>query len=214
MKGYVITIMDNERSVQVANRCIASADKFDVRVSKWAATTPADDPKSIMAAEGLPYANFDEIYSRTENCAAAFLSHYSLWQEAIRIDEDILILEHDAVFTGPLPNYYGFKGCVSLGEPSYGKYHTPRFLGINQLTSKKYFPGAHAYIISPRAAKVVVSRAKSQAAPTDVFFHIDRFPFLQEYYPWPVKAKDSFTTIQSERGCLAKHNYGETYGIL
>jgi len=36
---------------------------------------------------------------------------------------------------------------------------------------------------------------------------------LQEYWPWPVEAHDSFTTIQNENGCLAKHNYGETYGI-
>ena len=51
------------------------------------------------------------------------------------------------------------------------------------------------------------------ARPTDVFLNIESFPWLEEYYPWPVKADDSFTTIQNEFGCYAKHNYGETYGI-
>ena len=37
---------------------------------------------------------------------------------------------------------------------------------------------------------------------------------LGEYYPWPVEARDSFTTIQKKEGCYAKHNYGETYDII
>lgn len=52
------------------------------------------------------------------------------------------------------------------------------------------------------------------AASTDVFLSINNFPTLQEYYPWPVEAKDSFTTIQRQAGCLAKHSYGETYDII
>jgi hypothetical protein len=42
--------------------------------------------------------------------------------------------------------------------------------------------------------------------PTDVFLNLNSFAFLQEFYPWPVEARDSFTTIQSEIGCRAKHN--------
>ena len=42
----------------------------------------------------------------------------------------------------------------------------------------------------------------------------NNFPWLQECYPWPVEADDSFTTIQKTEGCLAKHNYGESYEII
>jgi len=48
---------------------------------------------------------------------------------------------------------------------------------------------------------------------TDIFLNLDWFPWLQEYYPWPVEARDNFTTIQNQTGCLAKHNYGEGYDI-
>lgn len=76
------------------------------------------------------------------------------------------------------------------------------------------FPGAHAYQVSWQAAEVLIKTAKSRAAPTDVFLNKNSFPFLQEYYPWPVVCADNFTTIQNERGCYAKHNFGETYEIL
>ena len=53
----------------------------------------------------------------------------------------------------------------------------------------------------------VLKKAETDAGPTDVFLHLDNFSFLQEYYPWVVEAKDSFTTIQNEKGCRAKHMY-------
>ena len=59
-----------------------------------------------------------------------------------------------------------------------------------------------------------MAQALMGARPTDVYLNIDTFPFLQEYYPWPVEARDSFTTIQSEMGCKAKHNFNEKYEIV
>jgi len=45
------------------------------------------------------------------------------------------------------------------------------------------------------------------ACPTDLYICNKNFPFVNEYYPWPVEARDSFTSIQTETGCLAKHSY-------
>ena len=103
---------------------------------------------------------------------------------------------------------------MNIGAPSYGNAQTPNILGVNPLTSKPYFPGAHGYMITPAGAKMLISKAKTNAAPTDVFMSLSNFPTLQEYYPWAVEARDSFTTIQKQAGCLAKHSYGETYDII
>ena len=213
MKAYVITIMDNIRSVQVADRCIKSGKKFNLDIQKFEAITPRSNPSKILAERGINPAGFTEIYSRTPNCMSAFLSHHTLWQKAIDENENILILEHDAVIKDYIPEV-PFTGCISLGKPSYGKFNTPPVIGVNSLTSKKYFPGAHAYIVSPYGAKKLIAHAKENARPTDVFLNIDSFPFLQEYYPWPVEVNDSFSTIQNQIGCIAKHNYGETYEII
>ena len=107
-----------------------------------------------------------------------------------------------------------FGGCINLGKPSYGKFNTPPLLGVNALTSKRYFPGAHAYRINPAGAARLLVQAKLYARPTDVFLNLDALEWLQEYYPWPVEARDSFTTIQKTEGCLAKHNYDDKYKIL
>lgn len=125
----------------------------------------------------------------------------------------MLVFEHDAVVVAELPLDVEFDRLLSLGKPSYGDFDVPLRQGVNPLTSKPYFPGAHAYMINPEGARALISQSKLGAKTTDVFLHVDTFPWLQEFYPWPVEAHDSFTTIQNRSGCLAKHNYGTSYEI-
>ena len=47
-----------------------------------------------------------------------------------------------------------------------------------------------------------------------VYLNLDLFPWLQEYYPWPVRADDNFSTIQNKNGIIAKHNYSEGYKLI
>ena len=213
MKSYVITIFDNPRSVEVAERCIASGKKFGIEIDKFNAFTPKSNPKAIAESQSIPTQLFNEHYSRFDNCLAAFLSHYCLWKTCLDINEEVTIFEHDAVITAPIPDVH-FKGLISFGHPSYGIWKTPNLLGVNQLISKQYLPGAHAYRVNPKGAKALVDYAKQGAAPTDIYLRLSNFPWLQEYYPWPVIADDTFTTIQSEHGCYAKHNYKKGIEII
>lgn len=214
MKNYVITIKEIERSVQSANRCIKTGKMNGMEIEQFPAISPMNtNVYSKLADEGIEAIGFQEEYSRLENCIAAFLSHYTLWNKCIEAKETFTIFEHDAYIVQPIDDFV-FDKVVSLGKPSYGGFNTPSFLGVGPLVSKRYFPGAHAYRLTPEGARVLVEQAKRQAKPTDVFLNTGTFPFLQEYYPWPVEARDSFTTIQKTKGCLAKHSYGETYEIL
>lgn len=213
MKAYVITIQDHTASERAAERCQRSAEGFGTTVHKHKAYTPENKPLRVLKEWGFATKGIDEIWSRTDRAAAAFLSHLSLWQKCVETNEEILILEHDAVFMAPVPDV-SFKGLLSLGQPSYGKYKTPSHLGVNPLTSKSYLPGAHAYIVNPWGAAEILERARTEIAPTDVFLRTDRFPWLQEYYPWPVKTIDRFTTIQNNNGIRAKHAKKEGYKIL
>jgi len=215
MKAYVIAIEGHKLSEQAAKRCIQSGERNGVTSKPWKATTPTDNPIDIFEKKGIDISGFGESYSRTLNCMAAFLSHLSLWEEAEKTNEDILILEHDAVFVNAIPELDAQNKVISLGKPSYGKFNTPATMfNPVKLMSKQYFPGAHAYMVSREAAPVIVDAAKERAAPTDIYFNNNNFDFLYEYYPWPVEARDSFTTIQNQTGCLAQHNYGEGYQIV
>lgn len=218
MRSFVITIMDNEKSVEAADRCIASGAKFGEVIEKFSAFTPKNMPLEILKANKVPSDGLVEKYSRSENCAAAFLSHFTLWQKCLELNQPIMIFEHDAVQTDPIPEAiragWGFKQMMSMGKPSYGRFRVPQVLGSGPLTSKRYFPGAHAYAIKPAGARQIVQHAQVRgAAPTDVYLNLDNFPFLEELYPWTHEAQDYFTTIQNELGCQAKHNYKEGYKI-
>ena len=213
MKAFVITIENHEQSQQAASRCVKSGAKHGVTIETFTGYTPEDNPVQLAEQKGIPTTKFEEKYSRFDRCLAAFLSHHALWEKAIDLNETILILEHDAVFVNSIPTIIKHP-IVSLGKPSYGRYNTPRTLGEGPLVSKQYLPGAHAYVITPAGALDLVNKAKECAGPTDIFINLDNFPYVQEVYPWPVEARDNFTTIQNKNGCIAKHNYGETYEIL
>lgn len=217
MKSYVITIMDMPRSVKAAERCIRSMPEFNIEM--FPAITPKNDIKKICEQEDidLDFFRFDgEKFSRHNRCVAAFLSHYSLWKKCLDTKQETQIFEHDAVCVNNIPSFINYNACISLGAPSYGNYQIPQTMGVNTLTSKTYFPGAHAYRLKPNAAEVFVASAKENAGPTDVFLSLMNFPWLQELYPWPVIAKDNFSTIQNSGGCVAKHNWngGKDYDIL
>lgn len=213
MKSYVITITDLDRSVEVANRCIASAKSFGIDAEIFKAITPNDDIFGISANREVNLSGFDERYSRKENAIACFLSHQSLWMKSIELNENILILEHDAVFKEKIDPNIQFKKLISLGKPSYGKYNIPR-KGVGPLVSKNYLPGAHAYIIKPSGAEALMNRSKIQSKIPDVFMDIRVFPWLEEYYPWPIEAVDNFSTTQKLAGCIAKHSYNEGFDII
>jgi GR25 family glycosyltransferase involved in LPS biosynthesis len=215
MRHYVITVIDIEQSVQAAKRCIRSGKKHGIDIEMFEAVTPRNtDLTSTLKEEGINPARFEEVYSRFDNCVAAFLSHYTLWKMSAQSKTEFTIFEHDAVVVNTIPEVMSYKGIINLGKPSYGKFNAPMFIGVGPLTSKPYFPGAHAYRVTQKGARALVRQAQAAARPTDVFLNLQTFPDLQEYYPWPVEAKDSFTTIQKQQGCLAKHSYGETYEIL
>lgn len=214
MKAYVITVMDLKESVQAAEKCKSSASDQGLNIETFEAITPKDDPLKILADKGMPIKGFHGKYSRLENCVAAFLSHYTLWEKCVDEDEEIMIFEHDAIVTSEIPINIPYNQLVSYGKPSYGRFNYPQNLGMNPLVSKRYLPGAHCYRMKPSAAKVIINKAKTHAGPTDVFLNINTFPWLEEYYPWPVEVFDNFTSIQKTEGCIAKHCYDKEYKIL
>ena len=214
MKAFVITITENPQSVEAADRCIESAAKFGVQVSKFKANTPNNiDIHQFFRENSIGDRYFHEEYSRLENCMAAFSSHYTLWKECIKANTPFLILEHDAFFVDKLPVVT--RGhIVNFGKPSYGNFKIPNFVGESKMFSKDYLPGAHAYKITPVAANELVIRSTFDAGPTDLYIHNGRFPFITEYYPWPVEVRETFTTIQRKMGCYAKHQYSNEYEVI
>ena len=212
MRAFVIYV-PIEESEKAAARCMRSGTANGLRIEQFRGYTPEDYPVQIAEELNIPTANFREKYSRFENCLSAFLSHRKLWDWCVHNNEEVLIFEHDAVVTDPIPDV-PYRGVLSYGHPSYGKWVTPSTLGVNKLVSKQYLPGAHAYRVKPEAAEALLEKSLTHAGPTDLFLRNELFDFIDEYYPWPVVVKETFSTIQQEAGCLAKHGYDEEYKLL
>lgn len=212
MKALVITMIDEPESVRVAERCIESGKKFGVNVEMKPAITPKDNPVKILNEDlGIDSSVFPTEYSRLEPVVSCFLSHYFIWAEA---KEETLVLEHDAVFYDKI-NEIEYNDFVSIGKPSFGRYNKMNQKGTYPLFSKVggYLPGAHAYMFKPHFVQDLLYQASRQPAPTDVFLNSRNFPTMQECWPHPVHCEDSFTFIQKEKGCAAKHNYNDSYKI-
>jgi GR25 family glycosyltransferase involved in LPS biosynthesis len=213
MKSFVITIKGHEKSQNVADRCIESGRLNGLSIEKFDAITPEQDVFKICKGLGINTDHFSDRYSRLENSIACFLSHYTLWKICQDINEPIVILEHDAIITNSLPTTLpNFVG--NIGKPSYGKFKTPTTLGWGKLVSKSYFPGCHAYIVTPMGAELIIKASNKEAQTPDIYLSRTRFDWLQEHYPYCAYAKDEFTTVQKKYGCLTKHNYDKNYEIL
>jgi GR25 family glycosyltransferase involved in LPS biosynthesis len=216
MKGYVVTLTKVPESLEVAIRCAKSAKPFGIDIEIVDAVTKANVYEELKK-EGLKVAKFDESYSNTDAVLANFVTQYKIWKRIRDTFQPGIVLEHDAVFVGPVPTT--IEGdLVNLGKPSYGNFISKNKPGIYPLFSKKggYFPGAHGYYVSPIAAEWLIRTAQDLgASPCDLFLCNTNFPEAKELYPWVVEAQDSFSTIQKEKGCLAKHNYDKKkYSLL
>lgn len=228
IKGYVVTLMQLPESVDVATRCQQSGKEYNVDVE----IVPAVHKSTVrdeMAAEGLQEATIETEkkflppYTRNESSREAvfgnFMTQYRIWDKIVNSNEPGIVLEHDAVFVAPVPDLSNKGDIINIGKPSYGGFKTPKSAGVHAFFSKPggYFPGAHGYYLTPTGAKRLIEMAKKNGvSPCDLFLNKKAFPDLKELYPWVVEAHDSFTTIQNEVGCKAKHNYknNKNYKLL
>jgi len=231
MEAFVITVKHSELSNKAADNCINSIRRFhpEINPEKFFGFTPKDKPQEMLERYQYPTHKFIDKYSRHENAMAAFLSHHKLWKYSMKSNKSIFIFEHDAQLVSPLPitKWYDEKkdkpsykimptmgNIVNLGHPSYGNWYTPPNIGVNNLTSKQYFPGAHAYFIRPQGARDLVNKSKEDARPTDVFINLNNFKYLQEYFPFCAVARDNFSTIQRLDGVTAKHGFKKGYKLV
>jgi hypothetical protein len=216
IKGYVGTLMNIPESVKMAERCIETGKQFGIDVEMFPAVWK-DISFDEMDKEGLELAKFDTTFSSISAVVGNFIAQYRIWTEIFYSKESGIVLEHDAVFIGSIPDLTGKGDIINIGKPSYGKFRSMTTPGVYPMFSKTggYIPGAHGYYLTPEGAQQLIMKARTLGAtPVDLFLNKTNFPAIQELYPWVVEAKDEFTTIQKEKGCGAKHNYNENYKII
>ena len=233
MRGFVITLVGNPVSESGAVECIKSShavgNDFVVQTVKavkpenawenlarekikWA--YPWDESK-LDFSTGLSLSPYQTADKRKR--VGCFMSHYKLWQECVKLNENILVLEHDAVFTDKVEydtivdNKYG---VIGVNDPRGATrkshvYHTlicesrwpvQRVPQIDDVMIPQGLAGNSAYIIKPWAAKKVIQKVKEIGAwPNDALlcYQIFGIAFLgvtKKYYT-RVQGLPSTTTL-------------------
>jgi len=173
---------ENPHSIEAVERCQRSFNDngYEIKISNgiW-----RDQYKDFLKETGLTFDDYDKKYSKHESVVACFGSHFKIWKT---ISKPTIILEHDAILTNreslahfinTYSELYINQAIISnLGAPSFGRFTTKDAPGLYPSFSKngRYFPGAHGYAISAKAAKIITSHAVNFGAkPTDLFFDLE-----------------------------------------
>jgi GR25 family glycosyltransferase involved in LPS biosynthesis len=222
---FIIFNESNKQSKISAERCKQSFDDIGLSAILFDGVW-RDDAMKCAKSLDLKFGQLDESFSKKNAVVGCFLSHYQLWNKVKKLT---LILEHDAVLlkaaSDPFKEFIkeyqsileSHMTLMNIGKPSFGNFYVQKTPGIYKLFSKPdgKFPGCHGYLIEPKASKALIAQAHIEGIyPVDKFINNKRFNFLTELYPWPIECEDSFSSIQKEKGCLAKHKFSKDFIIL
>ena len=222
MKAFVITLEGHEYSGACAARCIRSAAEHGLEVERFTAIGP-DQGQAVMSQHGLKW-TWAHGNTRPAVCPITGLrqhpygslaakigcsmSHYLLWRKCAE-EGELLVLEHDAVFEGPLPevSHDGIcqvndpAGATPYGEP-WSRFMRERGPGVYRKTRVMPDPlrpdglaGNSAYLLKPWAAiELVHAFRRIGVWPNDATMCWQLFPYLQELYPFVTRVEQSLST--------------------
>jgi len=226
MKAFIIGDEKNFISTNAVNKCIRSSNipiEFFQQTSpdtlqehlrefgpmKW--NYPVNDSFGLDRETGIilqPYRTND-----VNKVFACTISHARLWQKCVELNEEIMILEHDAIFIKNFKTFDWDGGVLGLNDPRGAtfaslKYHNTvsKTKGIqdapwvaNQHEILQGLPGNSAYIIKPAFAEKVLNKLKEKGGwPNDAIMCKQFFPKeIKVIYPYytQIQKVQSTTTL-------------------
>ena len=102
IKSYIIYIPSSTKSVKSAKKAQKIAKEVGgIDIELWEGVSKYDS-FNILLEKKLTFMPVNKSYigSGYIDCEiGAFLSHMSLWEKCIELDERIMVMEHDAMFS-------------------------------------------------------------------------------------------------------------------
>lgn len=162
MKNYLIYLPEYQNSVDLSSRAVNSAQQYGWKLDLYAGVN------GNTAEWGSVKVNQTDAKCRAmldlPGVRGCFLSHWSLWNLCIKMQQPLGIFEHDVVFCAEPPVDPQFADVFKMEGFLLKK---PRPAGA-------WYEGARAYLISPQGAKKLVDWVNARGAlPTDVAIGLD-----------------------------------------
>lgn len=221
MKAYIITIFSNKDSMRYAHRVLDSIQETgsELTVELFPAVTPETmvdvnytwplETKTTCPKTGMyltPYKTYDN-----KKRISAAQSHFKLWERCVLLDQPIMILEHDALFTNKFiePETDDSIGAYSINDPREAtflghQYHESLQDGLNEIpwvTRKEIpqgLPGNSAYVIKPWAAQQLIE------AQQDIGYWPNDAIMCKQLFKWLRVHKPYFTKTQGIKSTTSK----------
>lgn len=187
-KSFVIALKDHEISRQQLDDCLRSCKKFnwDVEVF-WGINGRSVTDQSWNDIKVTPL-----YYKPTMNKPGTwgcFFSHWYLWNECIKINQPIIILEHDAIIISPWVSITIDESLIKLHrnyKPKKIKYDNDSGVWTNS---------AHAYCLTPHHAETLINFVRTVGAlPVDVLIGDKVLSFIHMDNPELVDRQNTYST--------------------
>lgn len=186
--AYIITVKGHQKSEEYSKRCQDSCRQVGMSFKIWDAYDAIDKP--IQEPAHLRNSSFMRMMKVTDHYltrgeVACALSHISLWEHCINIDQPIVILEHDAVMVKKFERHDHFNSIVYLGGREWaldGWKVLPIPPHASEGPNYHFICRAHAYAIDPQIAKNLCAHVLRYGivAPLDIMMRTDVFTITHQ----------------------------------
>jgi hypothetical protein len=151
------------------------------------------DEASGMTLEGYRTNSLSKVF-------ACLVSHAKLWLRCVQMNESIMILEHDAIFTRKFnPDFNWDGGVLGLNDPRGATFNSAQYhlaiankgKGVHNapyvadVSRPQGLAGNSAYIIKPFAARELLDKLKETGGwPNDALMCNQHFNWIKVLYPY------------------------------
>ena len=217
MKSYIIGDKNNQTSVKAMNGFANTMSHFKTSwtIELVQQTSPETLEKDLHPFPGLKWnfpineeARLDKSGMvlqgyRTNDVKKVFaclISDARLWIRCIKLNEPIIVFEHDAKLIRPFdPNFEWEGGVLGLNDPRGATFNSPQYHvhiaskgpGVHRapyvtdVSRPQGLAGNSAYIIKPFAAKQLLEKLKETGGwPNDALMCNQHFDWIKVLYPY------------------------------
>lgn len=189
--AYIIAIENHRYSQAQLKQSLATIKKHDWRVEISPAVDGATITEQTWRDLKLTMTGDGKI-SKRPGVQGCFLSHWKLWHKCLELDQQIIILEHDALVQEPW-------SPVSV-DTHLTKLHTVYKDKENHLTGL-WGASTHAYTLAPEHAKQLIDFSQANGArPTDVLMGSKVLAWRYLDHMMVDRNNSHSTTVHVERG--------------
>ena len=203
MKTYILYI-DQEKSKAYANDCLNSYLQTGMDPEKLVMFQGFYGLVNSQLSELTGYEIKTDLYA-SEYCST--VGHIAIWKSIIESNEIGVVLEHDAIVKADYRSLEPKDGeLVFLGPRVYDRndYKFPtQYANDLEIIDISYHHGAHAYMITPTTAKMMLDRIESQ---NEIFMPIDGLLGLKNIFNMKIKLVDPAVAI-AEIGSRDSFNF-------